>query len=429
MIERYQSQPMKTIFSLENRYEKMLKVEVASVEALYKRGKINVAVKQELLSGHIKLSDILEREHILKHDVLAFVESMMAQFSDAKRYFHYGLTSTDVVDSAQSLILKDASHLIDTHMKELLKSILEHAKKYQKTPMMARTHGMYAEMSTLGLRYLRFYEDLNRSYERFNQSLKDVLQVKLSGAVGHYSILPIEHERLVADILELDVQKLSTQVLARDKHASMISHMSILGSVIEDFVLDIRLLSRSDVKEVSEGFSAKQKGSSAMPHKKNPITSENLTGLSRMLRGYVTMAMENIALWHERDISHSSVERVMLEDSFSVLETMILKTNGLIQDLVVFDDHMQLHIDQTYQTTFSQRLLHQCIDAHLDRIESYEHIQKASFEAIQNKTPLREIITNNDFFKPLHNHLNDIFSQETYLIHLVQVFNDLYPKK
>ena len=151
----------------------------------------------------------------------------------------------------------------------------------------------------------------------------------------------------------------------------MISHMSIIGSVIEDFVLDIRLLSRSDVKEVSEGFSAKQKGSSEMPHKKNPITSENLTGLSRMLRGYVTMAMENIALWHERDISHSSVERVMLEDSFSVLETMLLKTNGLIRDLVVFDDQMQFHIDQTYQTTFSQRLLHQCIDAQLDRIESY----------------------------------------------------------
>ena len=244
MIERYQSKLMKAIFSLENRYEKMLKVEVASIEVLHKRGKINDAIKQELLSGHIKLIDILEREHILKHDVLAFVESMMAQFNDAKRYFHYGLTSTDVVDTAQSLILKDASHLLDTHMRELLKSILEHAKKFQKTPMMARTHGMYAEMSTLGLRYLRFYEDLNRSYERFKQSLKDVLQVKLSGEVGHYSILPIEHERYVADILELDVQKLSTQVLARDKHAAMISHMSIIGSVIEDFVLDIRLLSR-----------------------------------------------------------------------------------------------------------------------------------------------------------------------------------------
>jgi adenylosuccinate lyase len=352
----------------------------------------------------------------------------MAQFNDSKRYFHYGLTSTDVVDSAQSLILKDASNLIGVHMKTLLTTILDHAIKYQKTPMMARTHGMYAEMSTLGLRYLRFYEDLNRSYERFKYSLKDVLQVKLSGAVGHYSILPMEHERLVAKILELDVQKLSTQVLARDKHASLLSHMSILGSVIEDFVLDIRLLSRSDVREVSEGFSSKQKGSSAMPHKKNPITSENLTGLSRMLRGYVTMAMENIALWHERDISHSSVERVMLEDSFSVLETMLLKTNGLIQDLIIFEDHMQLHIDQTYQTTFSQRLLHQCIDAQLDRIESYEHIQKASFEAIQNKKPLSEVIKKNDFFKSIYPQINFIFNQDSYLIHLVQVFNELYPK-
>ncbi len=429
MIERYQSKKMKSIFSLENRYEKMLSVEEASIEALFQRGIIQEGIKQELLSGHINLQDIVERERVLKHDVLAFVESMMAQFNDAKRYFHYGLTSTDVVDSAQSLILKDASTLIAEHMKTLLTTILEHAKKYQNTPMMARTHGMFAEMSTLGLRYLRFYEDLNRANLRFCASLEGLLQVKLSGAVGHYSILPIEHERLVADILKLDVQRLSTQVLARDKHAAMISQMSIIASVIEDFVLDIRLLSRSDVNEVSEGFSSKQKGSSAMPHKKNPITSENLTGLSRMLRGYVTMAMENIALWHERDISHSSVERVMLEDAFSVLETMLIKTNGLIQDLVIFEDHMQQHIDQTYQTTFSQRLLHLCIDATLDRIESYEHIQKASFQAIQQQKPLHGFILENDFFKPIHKNLNDIFSQETYLLHLNQVFNDLYPKK
>lgn len=429
MIDRYQSQKMKQIFSLENRYEKMLKVEEASVIALFQRGLIEEEAKASLLIGKIQLHDIMTREASLKHDVLAFVESMMAQYNDAKRYFHYGLTSTDVVDTAQSLILKDASDLIHTHMQHVLQTILEHAKLHQATPMMARTHGMYAEMSTLGLRYLRLYEDLNRAYKRFKGSLDDVMQVKLSGAVGHYSILPRTHESLVGEILGLKVQTLSTQVLARDKHAAMISSMSILGSVIEDFVLDIRLLSRSDVKEVSEGFSATQKGSSAMPHKKNPITSENLTGLSRMLRGYVTMAMENIALWHERDISHSSVERVMFEDSFSVLETMIVKTNQLIQDLVVFKIQMQDHIDQTYQTTYSQRLLHVCIDHHLDRIESYEHIQKASFEAIQKHQPLREIISKDAFFKSVQPHMEDIFNQDTYVKHLIQVFNDLYPKK
>jgi adenylosuccinate lyase len=429
VIERYQSQKMKHIFSLENRYEKMLKVEEASVIALFQRGLIEEETKASLLTGKIQLQDIMIREAALKHDVLAFVESMMAQFNDAKRYFHYGLTSTDVVDTAQSLIIKDASDLIHTHMQHILQTILEHAKSHQTTPMMARTHGMYAEMSTLGLRYLRLYEDLNRAYKRLKVSLDDVIQVKLSGAVGHYSILPRTHESLVGEILGLKVQTLSTQVLARDKHAAMISSMSILGSVIEDFVLDIRLLSRSDVKEVSEGFSATQKGSSAMPHKKNPITSENLTGLARMLRGYVTMAMENIALWHERDISHSSVERVVFEDSFSVLETMLVKTNQLIQDLVVFKTQMQDHIDQTYQTTYSQRLLHVCIDHHLDRIESYEHIQKASFEAIQKQQPLREIISKDAFFKSVEPHMDAIFNQEIYVKHLIQVFDDLYPKK
>jgi len=429
VIERYQSQKMKHIFSLENRYEKMLKVEEASVLALFQRGIILEDTKNSLLGGKIYIEDITTREATLKHDVLAFVESMMSQFNESKRYFHYGLTSTDIVDTAQSLVLKDASTIIDAHMHNLLHTILEHAYKYHDTPMMARTHGMYAEMSTLGLRFLRLYEDVNRAYNRLKTSLDDVLQVKLSGAVGHYSILPRDHESLVGKLLGLKVQKLSTQVLARDKHAGMISNISILGSVIEDFVLDIRLLSRSDVREVSEGFSATQKGSSAMPHKKNPITSENLTGLSRMLRGYVTMAMENIALWHERDISHSSVERVIFEDSFSLLETMIIKTNQLIKDLVVFKDQMQVHINQTYQTTYSQRLLHACIDHDLDRIESYEHIQKASFEAIKLQQPLQQIILNNIYFESLASHMYDIFNQEAYVKHLIQVFNDLYPKK
>ena len=429
MIERYQSANMKAIFSLENRFKKMLMVEEASILALHQRGIIDDFIKTSLLNKDINLDDILEREKTLKHDVLAFVESMMSQMNESKRYFHYGLTSTDVVDTAQSLILSEASEVLDNHFTSLKDTILVHAKKYQSTPMMARTHGMYAEMSTFGLRYLRFHEDLTRAYTRFKTSLQDVLQVKLSGAVGHYSILPIEHEHIVAKILQLVPQKLSTQVLARDKHAVMMSHMAIVGAVIEDFVLDIRLLSRSDVHEVAEGFSDNQKGSSAMPHKKNPVTSENLTGLSRMLRGYVTMAMENIALWHERDISHSSVERVILEDGFSLLDTMFQKVHDLIKHLVVFEDHMQSHIEATYQTTFSQRLLHVCIDRNLDRIKSYEHIQKASFEAFNNKTKLQDIIINDTFFNPLHQDIDFIFNQEEYVKHLVQVFDDLYPKK
>jgi adenylosuccinate lyase len=428
VIERYQSQEMRDIFSLKNRYQNMLHVEHASIQALYQRHIIDEKDKNALLKGTVHIDDILQREKTLKHDVLAFVESMMSQLSDVKRFFHYGLTSTDVVDTAQSLILKDAHTCIDTAMTSLLEEILIQAKRYKSTPMMARTHGMFAEMSTFGLRYLRFYEDLNRSYQRYLEALNHVTKVKLSGAVGHYSVLPRTHEIIVGDILGLPVQTLSTQVLARDQHAALISSMATLGAVIEDFVLDIRLLSRSDVKEVSEGFSKHQKGSSAMPHKKNPISSENLTGLSRMLRGYVTMAMENIALWHERDISHSSVERVMFEDSFSVLETMIKKLKALIQNLVVFEDTMQEHIDQTYQTTFSQRLLHVCIDNGFDRIQSYEHIQQASFKAIDQKKPLLNVLLQDPFFEKMKDDLVDVMDQTQYLKHLEHVFEDLYPQ-
>lgn len=429
MIERYQSQKMRDIFSLKNRYENMLRVEHASINALYQRHIIDEKDKDALLKGKVNIDDIIQREKTLKHDVLAFVESMMSQLSDVKRYFHYGLTSTDVVDTAQSLILKDAHTCIDIAMTSLLEEILLQAKRYKSTPMMARTHGMFAEMSTFGLRYLRFYEDLNRSYQRYLVALNDVTKVKLSGAVGHYSVLPRTHEKMVGDILGLPVQTLSTQVLARDQHAALISSIATLGSVIEDFVLDIRLLSRSDVREVSEGFSKHQKGSSAMPHKKNPISSENLTGLSRMLRGYVTMAMENIALWHERDISHSSVERVMFEDSFSVLETMMKKLKDLIQNLVVFEESMQKHIDQTYQTTFSQRVLHVCIDKGFDRILSYEHIQQASFIALDQKKPLLDVLLQDAFFDSIKDDLIVVMDQKQYLKHLVHLFEDLYPQK
>ncbi|MGB0345795.1 MAG: adenylosuccinate lyase [Acholeplasmataceae bacterium] len=429
MIKRYQSQEMRDIFSLTNRYENMLRVERASIKALYQRNVIHEKDKDALLKGTVNINDILQREKTLKHDVLAFVESMMAQLKDVKRYFHYGLTSTDIVDTAQSLILKEAHTCIDIAMTALLEEILTQAKRFKSTPMMARTHGMFAEMSTFGLRYLRFHEDLSRSYQRYLDALHAVTKVKLSGAVGHYSVLPRTHEKLVGEILRLPVQKLSTQVLARDQHAAFISSIATLGSVIEDFALDIRLLSRSDVREVSEGFSKHQKGSSAMPHKKNPISSENLTGLSRMLRGYVTMAMENIALWHERDISHSSVERVMFEDSFSVLETMIIKLNDLIQNLVVFEDTMQDHIDQTYQTTFSQRLLHVCIDKGFDRIQSYEHIQQASFIALDQKKPLLEILLKETFFNTIKDDLVNVLDQKQYLKHLEHVFEDLYPQK
>ncbi len=407
MISRYQSLKMQSIWSLTSRFEAFLKVELASVKALYERNIISLEAYQKLLTSRFNVETILEKERVLKHDVLAFTETVSEGLGEEKKFFHFGLTSTDVVDTAMSLLLKEANDIISQALEILLKTILDLSLAHKETLMMARTHGMYAEATTFGIRLIRFYEDLNRSYTQFKATRKDIEVIKLSGAVGTYTILPRAHELLVMKELDLHDATLSTQVLARDRHARYVTSMALISSVIEDFALDIRLLSRSDVNEVSEGFSQHQKGSSAMPHKRNPIISENLTGLSRMMRGYVTMVFENIALWHERDISHSSVERVVLEDATSLLEHSIRQCHTLISQLDIHHTRMQEHIDESYGTLFTQTYLHIAILSGLDRIKTYEMLQQLSFKAIQEKTPLIVYIEKEPFFQVIFHALKE----------------------
>jgi adenylosuccinate lyase len=428
MISRYQSKQLHALWSLKHRYETFLKVELASAKALHERGVIDSHTLNQLQHASIDLDKIEEKERILKHDVLAFIEATTESLGPEKAFFHFGLTSTDVVDTAISLILKDVHGYITQASDTLKQSILKQSKRYKDTLMMARTHGMYAEVSTFGFRLLRFYEDLTRTLNELNDAFSNVSVIKLSGAVGTYSILPIEHERLVKSYLELHDARLSTQVLARDRHARYIAALALVSSVIEDFVLDIRLLSRSDVLEVSEGFSSNQKGSSAMPHKKNPITSENLTGLARMMRGYVTMVFENIALWHERDISHSSVERVVLEDATSLLEHSLISCSKLVDDLVVHQDNMLKHIGESYGTAFSQTYLHHAILKGFDRIQTYERIQTLSFDALRNKTPLIEGIKGDSFFKEIAEELESKTTLEKKKENMIALYDYLYTK-
>jgi adenylosuccinate lyase len=426
MINRYQSKHLSDLWSLRHRYETFLKVELASIKALYERGIIDEHTLRNLEKASIDLENIEEKEAILKHDVLAFIESTTEKLGSEKTYFHFGLTSTDVVDTALSLILKDVHLHILKAADSLKKSLLEQSKRYKDTLMMARTHGMYAEVSSFGFRLLRFYEDLTRTLNEMNDAFSQVSVIKLSGAVGTYSILPMEHETLVKSYLDLGDAKLSTQVLARDRHARYIASLALVSSVIEDFVLDIRLLSRSDVLEVSEGFSKNQKGSSAMPHKKNPITSENLTGLARMMRGYVTMVFENIALWHERDISHSSVERVVLEDATSLLEHSLKSCHTLVENLVVHQDNMLKHIHESYGTAFSQTYLHLAILKGFDRTKTYERLQTLSFEALKNKKTLIEGIKNDSFFKSIATELESETTLEKKKENMIALYDYLH---
>lgn len=410
MIERYQSQTMKNVWTLKNRYQTFLKVELASIRALAKSNKISDDIASKIEQATFDLHTILEKEKVLKHDVLAFIETCRDSLGDEKRYFHYGLTSTDVVDTSMSLLIKDANTIISSALESFFKTLLKAIENTKTMPIMARTHGMYAEITTVGMRFLRFYETMKRLENQFNEARKHLEVIKMSGAVGTYSILSHVHERLVKEELGLNEAFMSTQVLSRDRHLTYIQTLSTMASVIEGFALDIRLYARSDVSEIKEGFSNKQKGSSAMPHKKNPITSENLSGLSRMMRGYVTMASENVALWHERDISHSSVERVMFEDATSLFETMLLRVSKMIQSLVYDENMMQKHIDETYETAYTQKILHLAIDHGLDRIETYEKLQHYSFKAISNQTKLSLYVLEDEFFKEMKQEIIDVIS-------------------
>ena len=395
MISRYQSQHMRDIWTLENRYQTFLKVELASIHALANEGKLSLETAQKIDKTTFKLQEIISKEKVLKHDVLAFIETCRESLGDEKKYFHYGLTSTDVVDTSMSLLLKEANRYIDDALKRFFKVTKQVIEETKYMPIMARTHGMYAEVSTLGMRFLRLYETMKRLEVQFSEARKHIEVIKLSGAVGTYSILSRQHECFVRDELQLHDALMSTQVLSRDRHLTYIQTLSTMASVIEGFALDIRLYSRSDVSEIKEGFSEKQKGSSAMPHKKNPITSENLTGLARMMRGYVTMASENIALWHERDISHSSVERVMLEDATSLMETILVRVTSMIESLVYDQDQMHKHI-----------------------IETYEKLQAYSFEAIKNKTKLTDLLRKDAFFESIQTKLDDVTNMKKIVSHI-----------
>jgi adenylosuccinate lyase len=423
MINRYQSATLKKMWSLKSRYSMFLKVELAVMESLYLHGKIDVETLHRLKQATFTLKAIEAKEKVLKHDVLAFIETCMASLGDEKRFFHYGLTSTDVVDTAQSLTLKKVNTKVSQLLRRLIQQSENMAQQYAMTPIMGRTHGMYAEVMPLGLRWMRFASDLKRAQVQFNQARKLVEVVKLSGAVGAYSILDRSYEDDVSKLLKLGIQDVSSQVLSRDRHATYMSALTLISSIIEGLATDIRLYARSDVSEMKEGFSKGQKGSSAMPHKKNPITSENLTGLSRMMRGYLLMAFENIALWHERDISHSSVERVMLEDATSLMEHMLIKTSELLEDLVIDDVLMSHHIDETFGTAFTQIILHHAIDLNMDRKTVYETLQRLSFKAIQTKTHLKTLILNDASLSLLHEDIKSLFNVDNKLKKSHPIFN------
>jgi adenylosuccinate lyase len=428
MIERYQRSEMKKIWNDKSKFDAYLKVELAASYAWHQLGLFDLDTYEKISKANYKLKDILEIEKQTKHDVVAFTKAVSKSLGEEKKYFHYGLTSTDVVDSAHGVLLKKVNKIIKKDIRALMEVLKEKAYLYKDTPIMGRTHGMHAEVTSFGLKFALWYEDFKRLYEGFIEASKLVEASKFSGAVGNYAANNPEVEKIASKKLGLTPAHISTQTLQRDRHARYILQIAIIGSQLEKMAVEIRHLSRSEVHEVSEFFDINQKGSSAMPHKKNPISSENISGLSRILRGYTIPALENIVLWHERDISHSSVERIIFVDSTTLIDYMLNRYTNTLSKLIVYEDKMLENINLSYGANYAQHVLNLLIDKGFDRSYAYDIIQKLAYQAMKEKIEFKALILSHQEFKQVIkiDELNLIINPKQYLKHTDYIFNKIF---
>ncbi|MGD0294311.1 MAG: adenylosuccinate lyase [Terracidiphilus sp.] len=396
MIDRYTRPAMGHIWSDENKYRCWLEVESVASAVLAEDGIIPVSAAEAIATkAGFSVARIQEIEAEVKHDVIAFTtcvaETLKNQgLDDQSRWLHYGLTSNDVVDTALALQVIEASVLIRAGLVELLEVLKRRAVEFKHTPTIGRTHGIHAEPTTFGLKLLNWYAEMERNLNRFAAAAEDMRVGKLSGAVGTFGHLKPEHEERICARLGLKPALVSTQVIQRDRHAAYISTLAIIASSLDKIAVEVRHLQRTEVREAQEYFSEKQKGSSAMPHKKNPITSEQISGLARVLRGNAQAAFENIALWHERDISHSSVERIIFPDSTILVDYLLAKATDLIDRLLVYPERMKRNLESTSGLIFSGQLLLDLAEAGMLREDAYQLVQAHAMRAWKEDLVFRD---------------------------------------
>lgn len=395
MIDRYVTKQMKPIWTDQNRFQAWLEVEIAAVEGWSKLGEIP-AEDAKLIAQNAKfdVSEIAEIEKQTKHDVVAFTRDVSRYLGPERKWVHFGLTSTDVVDTAYGYLMKQANDIIREDLNEFLEVVKQKSLKYKDTPMIGRTHGVHAEPTTFGLVLANWYSEIKRDIERFDHAAKGVEAGKISGAVGSYANVPTSVEKFVCDKLGIRAQEISTQVLPRDLHAEYIQTMALIATSIERFALEVRHLQRTEVREAEEFFAAGQKGSSAMPHKRNPIGSENVTGLARVIRGHAFTALEDVPLWHERDISHSSAERVIIPDTTELLDYILRRFTKITKDLTVFPDKMIEDMNITHGLIYSQRVLLKLVEAGYSREQAYDIVQPMTAKAWDEKKDFRTMLEN-----------------------------------
>ncbi|MCD2255142.1 adenylosuccinate lyase [Agrilactobacillus fermenti] len=393
MIPRYVRPEMGAIWTDENRYQAWLEVEILADEAWAKLGEIPAEdVAKIRANAKFDVAEIARLEKITHHDVVAFTRTVSESLGPEKKWIHYGLTSTDVVDTAYGYLLKQANDILRQDIAAFLEVIAKKAETYKHTVMMGRTHGVHAEPTTFGLVLANWYAEMKRNQERFEHAAKGVEAGKISGAVGTFANIPPEVEAYVTEHLGTRAQDISTQVLPRDLHAEYVQTMALIATSIERFALEIRHLQRTEVREAEEYFAAGQKGSSAMPHKRNPIGSENVTGLARVIRGHAVTALEDVPLWHERDISHSSAERIILPDTTELLDYILHRFMTILDKLTVFPENMINNMNKTHGLIYSQRVLLKLVDKGLSREQAYDIVQPKTAQAWDEQKDFRTLL-------------------------------------
>ena len=426
MIERYSREIMRKVWTEQNKFEAYLRVEILASEAWSQLGVVPKEDVEKLWkSATFDIKRIYEIEEQTRHDIVAFTRAVSETLGEERKWVHYGLTSTDVVDTANGYLLKQANAILLDDIEKMLEVLRKRAIEFKATPCIGRTHGIHADITCFGLKWALWYEEMKRNLNRFITASRGVEVGKISGAVGNFANIPPFIQDYVCEKLGIESANISTQVIQRDRHAYYMATLAVIASSIEQMAMEIRNLQRTEVHEVEESFGKGQKGSSAMPHKRNPISSENMCGCARVMRGYMAAFYENVALWHERDISHSSSERIILPDATMLLDYMLNRFRGILENLVVFQDVMMENIYRTRKVIFAQRVMNALIEKGFSREKAYDTVQPIAMRAMSERADYQELLAESaDVMAVLsREELDSCFTLEYYLKNVDCIFD------